>query len=217
MGQGIFITFEGGEGSGKTTQINKLAEKLTAQKIRVVTTREPGGTDEAEKIRDLIVQRGGGEWTPLAETLLLCAARAMHVEKVILPFLGEEKIVICDRFTDSTLAYQGYGRGLDKEAILKLQDITIGDLKPDLTFILDIDPKTGLARSGRRMAAETLQVDQTEDRFENMELEFHERLRAGFLEIAKKEPERCHVIDASKDAEKIAEKIASIVMKRLGK
>lgn len=200
---GLFASFEGGEGSGKTTQINLLAKALTDDGARVITTREPGGTPEAEKIRSLIVQRDGGEWTPMAETLLLFAARAMHVERVIKPALAEGKIVLCDRFTDSTLAYQGYARDFDIGKIQDLNKLAINGFEPDLTFILDIDPKIGLGRSNKRLANEK-GYNSTEDRFERMELEFHERLRAGFLDIAHKNPKRCVVIDALKTPQEIA-------------
>ena len=136
---GLFITFEGGEGSGKTTQINRLADALTQNKHRVQTTREPGGTPEAEKIRDFLVQREGGNWSPMAEALLLFAAREMHYNAIIKPALDDGKVVICDRFTDSTRAYQGYGHGMDLDKLEQLKTITLGDLEPDITFILDVD------------------------------------------------------------------------------
>ncbi len=214
--KGIFITFEGGEGSGKTTQVNHLARFLTEKGHKVVTTREPGGTPEGEKIRDLLVQRQGGEWTPLAECLLLFAARAMHVEKVIMPALKKGKIVISDRFTDSTRAYQGYGHGFPLETIEALNTMVLGDFQPDLTLLLDIDTTAGIARSGRRIAAETLHIKQTEDRFENMEAGFHERLRRGFLEISKKNPDRFLILDASVPADQIAKKIQDIALQRIG-
>ncbi|MDB2682729.1 dTMP kinase [Alphaproteobacteria bacterium] len=215
MSRGLFITFEGGEGSGKTTQINKLAERLTEEKLRVLTTREPGGTPEAEKIRDLLVQRGGGAWSPMAEILLLYAARVMHVEAVIKPALEEGKVVLCDRFTDSTLAYQGYGHGMDLGEIKELQTIVMGDFKPDLTVILDIDPGEGLQRSSRRLAAQELHVEQTEDRFENLNIEFHNRLREGFLSIARSDMGRCAIIDASMEPNDIAREIYEFVSGKL--
>ena len=213
--RGLFITLEGGEGGGKTTQINWLAEALTAKKHKVVTTREPGGTPEGEKIRNLLVQREGGNWTPVAECLMLFAARAMHVNKIIRPALDEERIVISDRFTDSTRAYQGYGMGVDLKKIDELNRIVLDGFTPDLTFILDIDPREGLLRSGRRLASEELKINQSEDRYENLDLSFHEKLRAGFLDIAKKEPERCHVIDASQSADTVEAQIFEIVQDRL--
>ncbi|MEM7679852.1 MAG: dTMP kinase [Pseudomonadota bacterium] len=212
----LFISFEGGEGGGKTTQINKLADLLTSEGYKVVTTREPGGTAEGDKIRDFIVQREGGDWSAMAEALLVLTARTMHVERVLKPALEEGKVVITDRFSDSTYAYQGYGRGLDLKTLDGLHNNVIGDLKPDLTFILDVDPKEGLSRSERRLASEQLGVDQTEDRFERLEVEFHEKIRNGFLEIAANEPERCVVIDASQSIEDIAEQIKARVLEKLG-
>lgn len=213
----LFISFEGGEGGGKTTQINRLAESLTALGHKVITTREPGGTEEGDKIRDFIVQREGGDWSPMAEALLLMAARVMHVDRVVKPALDEGKIVITDRFSDSTVAYQGYGRGMDLKEIDKLSQAVIGDLKPDITFILDIAPKEGLERSERRLASEQLGVDQTEDRFERLEIEFHDKIRQGFLAIAESDPDRCHVIDATQSIDDIAEQIAQIATERLQK
>ena len=212
---GLFISFEGGEGSGKTTQINKLAESLTQQGCRVVTTREPGGTPEAEKIRDFIVQRAGGDWTPMAECLLLFAARTMHVEKIIRPALEKGKIVISDRFTDSTRSYQGYGRGFSLEKIEELNTLVLDGFEPDLTFILDIDPEIGLTRSERRLASEQMDIKQTEDKFERLDFDIHKAIRKGFLEIAEKEPERCHVIDATLSIEDMAQVIQSIAQERL--
>lgn len=213
---GLFISFEGGEGSGKTTQINKLAEALTEAGHKVVTTREPGGTPEGDKIRDLIVQRDGGQWSPMAETLLLFAARAMHVQKTILPALEDGKIVITDRFTDSTTSYQGHGHGLAIDKIEDIAKLSIDGLKPDVTLILDIEAKAGLERSQRRLASEQLGVNQTEDRFERLDISFHEKLRQGFLTIAKDDPKRCHIIDATQDIEEMAQKILDIVTERLG-
>ncbi len=213
--RGFFITLEGGEGGGKTTQINWLAETLTAKKYKVVTAREPGGTPEGEKIRNLLVQRHGGNWSPMAECLMFFAARAMYVDKIIKPALEDGRIVISDRFTDSTRAYQGYGLGMELSKINKLNDIVLDGFTPDLTFILDIDPREGLSRSGRRLASEKLGLSQSEDRYENLDLSFHEKLRAGFLEIAKKEPERCQVIDAGQSKEDIEAQILKIVEERL--
>ena len=211
----LFITFEGGEGAGKTTQINRLAESLTKEGHKVVTTREPGGTAESEKIRNLLVQRDGGNWSPLSEALLLFAARHLHVERVIKPNLESNKIVICDRFTDSTRAYQGYGHGLDLDTIENLKEITLGGLEPDLTFILDIESKAGLERSERRLATEALDIKQKEDRFESLDISFHEKLRQGFLSIAKNNQERCKVFDASKDLDTIAADILKATQEKL--
>ena len=204
---GFFISFEGVEGSGKTSQINTLAQALTDLGYKVITTREPGGTPEGESIRNLLVQREGGHWTPMAECLMLFAARAMHVEQVIKPALAGGKIVITDRFIDSTRAYQGYGHGLAASAIETINNLVLGDFQPHLTFILDIDPEQGLERSGRRLAAESLQIAQTEDRFESMDLGFHQRIRQGFLDIAAKHKTRCVVLDATKDYAGLAAQI----------
>lgn len=210
----LFISLEGGEGSGKTSQINKLAESLKNLGQLVLTTREPGGTPEGEKIRALLVQRDSGNWNPLAEVLMLYAARSMHVERVIKPALARGEIVISDRFSDSTRAYQGYGRGLAPEAIHNVHKVTLGDFKPDITFLLDIDVDTGLSRSHKRLAA-AKGFHNTEDRFERLDKAFHERLRAGFLEIAAAEPARVHVIDAAQDVDAIAAQILEIVQARL--
>lgn len=212
--RGFFITLEGGEGSGKTSQINQLAAHLTEQGHKVVTTREPGGTPEAENIRDLLVQRDGGDWSPMAEVLLIFAARIMHIQNVIQPALDDGKIVICDRFTDSTLAYQGYGHGLDIQKIKDVQTITIEDFAPDLTFILDIDINIGLERSKKRLAADK-GYEQTEDRFERLDSAFHERLRQGFLDIAAQDTARCHVEDASQPIELVSEAIKRIALERI--
>ena len=147
----MFITFEGGEGSGKTTQIQLLKEFFESKGRDVITTREPGGTVEAEKIRELLVQRDGGDWTPTAEALLFFTARHMHVETKIKPALDAGKIVICDRFTDSTIAYQGYGHQFDLDILNNIKQVSIGDFQPDKTFILDIDVREGLTRAGKRM------------------------------------------------------------------
>ncbi len=214
---GVFISFEGGEGSGKTTQIEHLRSKLEQQGSKVIVTREPGGVAEAEQIRNLLVQRDGGDWNAISEVLLLFAARSMHIEKLINPALEKGDVVICDRFTDSTIAYQGYGRGEDIQKITDIEKIVIGDFKPDITFILDIDVKTGLERSTRRLAGENLESEKTEDRFERLDVAFHERLRSGFLEIAKQDRERCYVLDALQTEVALAEEIAEKTLEKLGK
>lgn len=210
----LFISLEGGEGAGKTTQINRLAAYLTDEGYKVVTTREPGGTKEAESIRNLLVQREGGDWDAMAEVLLLYAARVMHINKVIRPALAEGKVVICDRFSDSTMAYQGYGRGLDKEKIKEIERISVDGFKPDLTLILDIDVTEGLERSNKRLSGQK-GYEKTEDRFERMELEFHERLRQGFLQIAREDAGRCSVIDATQSVDDMTAEIQSLVREKL--
>ena len=211
MVRGIFITLEGGEGAGKSTQIRLLAETLRKQGREVVITREPGGTPEAEKIRDFLVKRDGGNWTPMAECLLLYAGRQMHVENLIKPALTEGKIVISDRFADSTRAYQSYGHGLPLATIEELNKLSLGDFAPDLTFILDLPVEVGLARAGKRMEKDQSQ----EDRFERIGGGFHERLRQGYLDIAKRDSKRCVVIDATKNIQEIAADLRSHVQEKL--
>lgn len=207
MSQGLFITLEGGEGAGKSTQIRLLAQSLQGLGHDVVITREPGGTPEAEKIRSFLVQRDGGNWTPIAECLLLYAARQMHVETLIKPALTAGKIVISDRFSDSTRAYQSYGHGLPLEMIENLDRLVLGDFNPDITFIMDLPVELGLQRAGKRLSNESSQ----EDRFENMGLSFHERLRKGYLEIAQTHAQRCKIIDATKTVDEIAQTMLSQV------
>jgi dTMP kinase len=204
---GLFITLEGGEGSGKSTQIRRLAGFLEKQGHAVIVTREPGGTPEAEKIRNLLVQRDGGDWTPLTECLLLFAARVMHVETLIKPALAAGKIVISDRFTDSTRAYQSYGHGVDRDVIEKLNTLTLGDFKPDVTFILDVEVEEGLARAGKRLARD----ESSEDKYELLGLSFHQRLRDGYLAIAAREPGRCHVVNANGTLDKVTDAIERIM------
>jgi len=208
---GLFITLEGGEGTGKTTQIDLLAAYLENNGYDVVKTREPGGTVEAEKIRNLLVARDGGNWTPVAECLLFFAARNMHAETLIKPALAEGKIVISDRFTDSTRAYQSYGHELDPDIIETINDVALDDFKPDITFIMDLSVKTGLGRAGKRLEED----HSDEDRFEQLDIGFHERLRQGFLTIAEKEPERCIVIDADRSIEEISEELQNRTLELL--
>jgi len=176
--------------------------------IPVQRTREPGGSPGAEAIRRLLLEGETERWDAIGEALLLNAARHDHVERLIQPALTAGEWVICDRFTDSTVAYQGYGRGLDFAELAALQRIALGDFRPDLTLILDISVDQGLARVGRR--------SMIADRFESLQQEFHERLRAGFLTIAKAEPERCVLIDASRDVATVHRAIVAAVNARLG-
>lgn len=213
---GYFITFEGGEGAGKSTQIKRLQSVLESRGREVVLTREPGGTPEAEKIRDLVVQRDGGAWNPMEECLLFYAARHNHVEALIKPALEAGKIVLCDRFSDSTLVYQGYGHGLDVHELYDLHTLVLGAFKPNLTFIMDIDPAIGLERTELRLAEATGTKVSTEDRFERLDFSFHKRLRTGFLDVAKHEPERCVLMDASMDVDELAAQIEEVVLDRLG-
>lgn len=201
---GVFITFEGGDGTGKSTQVRKLVEALTSHGIKAVMTREPGGTPQAERIRNLLLQRDSGTFDPLSEALLLFAARREHLVTVIEPALARGEWVVSDRFADSTRAFQGYGMGLDHEVIEQLYTMVAGSRVPDLTFIFDIDPAVGLARSGKQKAAAADTAEGTEDRYEMMGLSFQDRLRQGFLAIARDEPHRCVLVDANASIEDIA-------------
>lgn len=190
---GTFITFEGGDGAGKTTQIALLAEALRQAGIDVLVTREPGGCPEAEALRNLMLHRHDMEWDAMSLVLLLTAARVEHVRKVIKPALDTGKTVICDRFYDSTLAYQGYGAGVDLSAVRAVHMAALNGLQPDATFILDIDPKDGMERVRVRGVAA--------DAIEKLDISFHQRLRDGFLKIAEAEPERITVINAMQTME----------------
>lgn len=206
--RGRFITLEGGEGAGKSTQIRLLAEALRSRGIEVLTTREPGGSPGAEAIRDLLVHGEPGRWQPLTEAMLVNAARHEHLTRAILPALDAGMWVICDRFADSTLAYQGDGLGVDKVVLKSLHRLAVGTTEPDLTLILDIDPDAGIARAASRRGGE--------DRYERMDAGFHSRLRQGFLDIAAAEPDRCAVIDAAQPLETVQAEILAIVDRRLG-
>jgi dTMP kinase len=197
--QGRFISFEGGEGAGKSTQARRLAAALETRGISCVITREPGGSPGAEDIRKLLVNGDPGRWEALAETLLLYAARADHVTRTIKPAIALGRWVLCDRFADSTYAYQGAGRGLDRETVRRIEAVAIGDFKPDLTLVLDLPAEEGLKRANARASAES--------RFEQFDIGFHERLRQAFLDIAKRAPDRCRVIDAGADEDTVAQAI----------
>lgn len=206
MTPGHFITLEGGEGTGKSTQGKRLAEALRQRGISVVTTREPGGSPGAEQIRKLVVEGEGGRWNPITETLLVYAARADHVARTIGPALARGEWVISDRFNDSTYAYQGAGRGVERETIRRIDAAVLDDFKPDLTLILDLPVEIGLERAKGRGGAET--------RFENFDLEFHERMRKAFQEIARRQPDRCRLIDATGDLDAVAAAIWAAVQAR---
>ena len=201
-----FITFEGGEGSGKSTQIKILKNKLS-KKHKVIITREPGGTTEAELIRKLLVKGKSNKWSGTTEVLLNFTARKDHVERIIIPSLKNGKWVLCDRFSDSTLAYQGYGRNVSENLIRNLNRSLINNLKPSLTILLDIDPNVGLGRSKRR--------NNNELRYENMPLSYHKKIRSAYLDIAKKNKKRIKIIDASLDKDLISEIIWSFIQKEL--
>ena len=207
--RGRFVTFEGGEGAGKSTQVRLLAQWLEQRGLVVRTTREPGGTPGAERIRSLLVEGEAADWTPMTEALLNYAARREHVARVIAPALAQGQWVLCDRFADSTMAYQGFGHGLGRKPVEALHRTAIGRLAPDLTIVLDIPVREGLARAAVRRGRE--------DRYENMALEFHERVRRGFRAIARREPRRCVVLDARLAPEILQENIQRIVARRFAR
>jgi len=206
MSLGRFITLEGGEGAGKTTQAKRLAARLASEKIRVVVTREPGGSPGAEEIRKLLVEGTPGRWDPLTESLLMFAARADHVAHTIKPALARGDWVISDRFTDSTYAYQGAGRGLPVETIAAIEAAVLDGFRPDLTLILDLPVDVGLKRAHARKNAET--------RFEKFDIAFHETLRKAFHDIARRHPDRCVVVGARGSEDEVAALIWNIVAKR---
>lgn len=205
--RGRFITFEGGEGAGKSTQARLLVERLQAAGLTVVMTREPGGSEGAEALRPLLVTGDRDRWTPTAETLLMYAGRSDHLTRLIRPALEAGTWVVCDRFSDSTRAYQGAGGGVDPAFIEAIEAEVVGVDKPDLTLIFDMPVEVGLERAFGR--------DMFEARFESKGLEFHERLRAEFLRIASREPERCARIDASGSLEAVAADVWAAVSSRL--
>jgi dTMP kinase len=204
---GLFITFEGGEGSGKTTQIKLLYDTFARAGKKCLLTREPGGSPCAEAIRNLLLTGAGDKWHPVSETLMFQAARVEHVERLLKPALARGETVLCDRFLDSTLVYQGLAKGLGLEYISRLHHFTLGNFGPHLTLILDIAPAVGLKRAKQRAGDET--------RFEGMDIAFHQKVREGFLAIAKLEPARCMVIDASGSAEDVHKAIVKALADRL--
>jgi dTMP kinase len=208
LSDGKFITFEGGEGAGKSTQVRLLADTLRQLGHKVIETREPGGSPGAEAIRELLVNGGTDRWSGTSESLLNYAARRDHIDRTIIPALEEGAWVICDRFADSTMAYQGYGHELGAEWVSDLHMLVLGDFKPDLTMVFDIAPELGLKRANSR--------SDTENRYERMETSFHDRLRVGFLAIASNEPDRCVVLDASGTIDDIHAQILTSVQERLG-
>ena len=211
MQQPLFITFEGGEGAGKSTQIALLADYLQKNGLSVVCTREPGGSVGAEEIRNLLVRGSNARWDRLTELLLFSAARRDHLVKTILPALNAGKTVLSDRFHDSTVAYQCFGYGFDETVYQQAQNLyhlIAGDFVPNLTFILDIDPRIGLKRSMKRQGND-------EQRFENMDFTFHQNLRAGFLKLAAENSHRYVVINADQPVEKIHQDIVSALRDHL--
>ena len=206
MTRGRFITFEGGEGAGKTTQVRLLAKALRGAGVQVVETREPGGSPGAEQIRELLIHGAAERWEPLTEALLHFAARAEHLRHRVNPALAAGDWVLSDRFTESTMAYQGYGLDLGREPIERLRQLVTGGLDPDLTLILDLPVAEGLGRAaGRQDGGE---------RYERMGRAFHERLREGFLDIARRDPGRCVVIDAGGTVEQVQDQVCAAVWQR---
>lgn len=205
--RGRFITFEGGEGVGKSTQLALLAEHLRRHGIDVVATREPGGTPKAELLREMLLSGRIASLGPLAEAALFAAARIDHVDRLILPALNRGAWVLCDRFADSTRAYQGARGGADLQAIGLMEEAAVGEVRPDLTIILDVAPEEGLARAASRREA----TGQRADRFEAEDAAFHEELRRAFLDIAEQEPERCCVVNGAMPYEEVARAIRQLV------
>jgi len=204
--KGRFITLEGGEGGGKSTQVFRLMERLRRAGLQVVATREPGGAEGAEVIRRILVEGEVGRWDPMTELLLHYAARQDHLRRTVLPALKRGQWVVSDRFADSTMAYQGYGQGLGREVVETIHRVVLGAFKPDLTLILDLPVEAGLGRAEARGMV---------NRYERMDSAFHQRLRQGFQDIAKREPDRCLVIDATQPADTVAEVVAEAVRSRL--
>jgi dTMP kinase len=206
---GRFITFEGGEGAGKSTQVSKLVEALSARGLETVATREPGGSPNAEALRKALLSGLVAPLGPAAEAMIFCAARIDHLDTLIKPALARGAFVVCDRFADSTRAYQGALGSLSDEFIDGLERVTVGDNMPDLTFMLDLPAEEGLARAGKRRGGDAV------DRFEAENIDFHRALRAAFRSIAERNPQRCVIIDASRAADEIAADIWREVETRL--
>lgn len=200
MKNGLFITFEGADGCGKTTQLNLLAEFLRKKGFEVIITREPGGKGLGEKIREILLNYDG-DVSANCEAFLFLADRAQNIDIVVKPAIESGKIVLCDRHTDSTIAYQGYGRGVDLERAKMLNKIATSGIIPDLTFVFDIDVETSMSRVGKN-----------KDRMESAGIEFHEKVRKGYLEIAKQEPERVKVINSKDSIENIFEQVKKIMV-----
>ena len=206
MSNGFFITFEGGEGSGKTTQSELLYNNLKQLGLKVTRTREPGGTVLAESIREILLKGEKDKMSSLTELYLFAAARRDHIDNVIAPSLKNNEIVICDRFIDSTTAYQGYAGNIDLNLINSINNFTIGSIIPNITYIFDIDPNIGLKRS--------INTTSDEIRFEKKDIGYHKKIRSGFLEIAKNNSDRCIVIDAEQELKKIEEFLLHLTIKK---
>ncbi len=209
-----FITFEGGDGSGKTTQLKALEGYLTERGKSCIATREPGGTSLGNLIRQVLLEVGKQPITSPTELFLYLADRAQHIHEVIIPAIKQGKVILCDRHTDSTLAYQGYGRGIDLGLLRSLNDIASQGIEPDLTFLFDCPVEIGLSRTAQRQSQATTGAGR-EDRFEREKVEFHERVREGFLELARAEPHRFRIIDATRSVEEIAREIENVIDREL--
>jgi dTMP kinase len=212
--RGSFITFEGIEGCGKSTQISLLYDHLLARGRQTTLTREPGGTSIGDQIRKVLLDPANKALDPTAELLLYAASRAQHLREVILPSLAAGRVVLCDRFSDATLAYQGYGRGLSIPTIRELDRIVTAGLRPHLTILLDIDAHTGLSRARGRNAREGLHG---EARFENEEIEFHNRVRDGYALLAKEDPGRIRLVNGSRTPDEVQRDVRAIVDEVLGR
>ena len=204
---GLLITFEGGEGSGKSTQSQILYDTLIEKGFEVTKTREPGGTKFAEIIREILVQGDSNKIDNISELFLFAAARTDHVQKVIKKSLKDNKIIICDRFIDSTLAYQGYAGNLDLDIVKEVNKISIGEIYPDITFIFDIDPTQGIERA--------LGENNKETRFEEKDIMYHKKIRDGYLSIARDNTQRCVVINGADDIEQISKKILELTLDKI--
>lgn len=205
----MFITFEGIEGSGKTTQIRAIADALARDGIPCRVTREPGGTDIGARIRAILLHPENKDLVHTAELLMYMADRVQHVETVVRPALSRGETVLCDRYLDATLAYQGYGRGLNIDLLRNLHRLLLNDFKPDLTVLLDLSPEVGLSRAWRRIGAAVEEDEQT--RFEEEALGFHERVRAGYLDLARREPDRFRIVDADREPSVVRNAILDII------
>jgi dTMP kinase len=206
---GLFVTFEGIEGSGKTTQIAITGDYLDKQKIPFIITEEPGGTGLGTELRQILLDKTSLNITEKAELLLFAADRAQHIEEVILPAMNAGKVVLCDRFSDATIAYQGFGRGVDVDFIRTVNNFSSQSLKPDLTLLFDVPVTTGLERIKDRVSPTG--KASLEDRFEREKAEFHRRIREGYLSLLRDEPDRIRLIDGSREVDEVAKEVCRLV------
>lgn len=212
---GFFISFEGPDGGGKTTQIERLRVRLSDCGYNVMKTREIGGTPEAEKIRNLIVPRSGGDWLPLSTMMMISVARYEHTERVIRPAVRSGQIVLSDRYADSTYVYQVVCGGNNPAHYQKLNDLTLDGYQPDLTIILNVDPTTSISRARASVQANVSAAEKADDRFEGQGSELQQRVRSGYLAIAVAHPDRCVVVDATQPVDKVTEDVWAIVEQRM--